>query len=86
MYNDLTQELKLNNNLIFCISGPLKTISRKQLSTKIREKGWHVGDHVTEKTNYLICNSIDLTHTKVRNAIFYNIQIITEETILNILN
>lgn len=88
MQNDLTQELSANfndNDLIFCISGSLNSISRKELIKKIRNKGWHVGDHVTEKTNYLICNDINLNHTKVHNAIAYSIPIITEEKIINMI-
>jgi len=76
----------MQNNLIFCISGYLNTISRKELSKKIRDQGWHVGDHVTEKTNYLICNNINLTHKKVLNAIFYNIPIITEKDVIAMIN
>ena len=72
--------------MIFSISGILFNFTRKQLTEIIRSKNHHVGDHVTNKTDYLICNTINLNHKKVQNAIKYNIPIISEEEALTIIN
>lgn len=71
--------------MIFSISGSLFNYTRKQFTEIIRNKNHHVGDHVTDKTDYLICNIIDLNHKKVQNAIKYNIPIVSEEEALKII-
>ena len=72
--------------MIFSISGILSNFTRKQFTEIIRNKNHHVGDHVTDKTDYLICNIIDFNHKKVQNAIKYNVPIISEEEALIIIN
>lgn len=71
--------------MIFSINGSLFNYTRKQFTKIIRNKNHHVGDHVTNKTDYLICNTINLNHKKVQNAIKYNIPIISEEEALKII-
>jgi len=71
--------------MIFSISGSLFNYTRKQFTEIIRSKNHHVGDHVTNKTDYLICNTINLNHKKVQNAIKYNIPIISEEEALKVI-
>ena len=73
----------MQNDLIFAITGKTK-LGQKAIKKMIRDKGFHVGDHVTEKTNYLIANYSSET-SKYKNALLYKTNIINEETFKNII-
>ncbi len=71
----------MQNDLIFAITGETK-LGQKAIKKMIRDKGFHVGDHVTEKTNYLIANYPSET-SKYKNALLYKTNIINEETLIS---
>lgn len=68
--------------MLISISGELYEITRRELIQGLRDMGHHVGDHVSDRTNYLICNNLDISHRKVRDALKYNVPIITENEAL----
>lgn len=70
----------MQNDLIFAITGETK-LGQSTIKKMIRNKGFHVGDHVTEKTNYLIANYPSET-SKYKNALLYKTNIINEETFI----
>lgn len=70
----------MQSDLIFAITGKTK-LGQKAIKKMIKDKGLHAGDHVTEKTNYLIANYPSET-TKYKNALLYKTNIINEETFI----
>jgi len=70
----------MQNDLIFAVTGKTE-LGQKAIKKMIRDKGFHIGDHVTEKTNYLIANYPSET-SKYRNALLYKTNIINEETFI----
>ena len=70
----------MQNDIIFAITGETK-LGQKVIKKMIKDKGFHVGDHVTEKTNYLIANYPSET-SKYKNALLYKINIIDEKTFI----
>ena len=77
--NEVIIKNKLNN-LIFCITGKLKTFkNRDELISFIENNGGKVVGSISSKVNYLINNDINSTSSKNIAAKQNNIAIITEE-------
>lgn len=70
--------------MFFAVTG-YTNITHNELRKNINEYGHHMGDFVNEKTDYLIANSVSTTR-KYLDAIKYNIPIITEEELMEMLN
>ena len=92
--NDLIKEINLptetnntNNNLTnktFVITGSLNNFNnRDELIEYIENNGGKVVGSISSKVNYLINNDINSTSTKNNKAKQLGIEIITEETLLN---
>lgn len=72
-------------NLIFVITGKLKTFkNRDLLKAEIEKRGGKVSGSVSRKTDYLINNDIHSNSTKNKSAKELGVEIITEEDFINI--
>ena len=69
---------------IFAITGKLTLGSRAVVSDMIRNAGGHVSDHVTAKTDYLVCNKPENT-SKYNNAVKFGTTIINEDKLKKML-
>lgn len=69
--------------MYFAITGQTNR-GQENIKKIIRSKGHHVGDHVYQDTDYLIANYSSLT-TKYKNALLFNIPIITEEELFKLI-
>ena len=61
-----------------CITGTLKTISRKELVTRLKAAGWQVKEDITKKVSYLITNTPDSDSSKNKKANQLGIPKLTE--------
>lgn len=68
---------------IFCITGKLSK-ARNLIQTDIEASGGKVGNSVTSKTNYLVCNKPEAS-TKYKAALEKGLPIITEEELYKML-
>lgn len=69
--------------MYFAITGQTNR-GQENIKNIIRSKGHHVGDHVYQDTDYLIANYFSFT-TKYKNALLFNIPIITEEELFKLI-
>lgn len=69
--------------MYFVITGQTNK-GQENIKKIIRSKGHHVGDHVNQNTDYLIANYPSFT-TKYKNALLFNIPIITEEELFKLI-
>lgn len=69
--------------MYFVITGQTDR-GQEKLKKIIRSKGHHVGDHVNQNTDYLIANYPSVT-TKYKNALLFNIPIISEEELFKLI-
>ena len=68
------------DGLTICITGKLNTYkNREELKQFIENRGGKVTESVTSKTNYLICNDLNSTSSKMKKAKELGISIITED-------
>lgn len=71
----------------FCITGQLQLIqNREKLSNIVESKGGKVTSSVSSKTNYLMCNNLNSTSSKMKKAQELKIPIISEEELLRMCN
>jgi NAD-dependent DNA ligase len=67
----------------FCITG-VTNKTHNEIKKVLRKEGHHCGDHIFENTDYLIANYPSETR-KYRDALKYNIKIINEKELGDIL-
>ena len=81
-------EVKQENTLdgvVFCITGKLNSISRKELTSEIESRGGKVRSAVTRNTNYLVNNNKESTSSKNKTAKDLGIPIISEDEVMNMM-
>ena len=80
-----TNPLPINTNLVFCITGKLNNISRRNLIQHIESKGYSVDKTIKMSTTHLINNDIESTSAKNKLAIKNNVCIITENDAMELI-
>lgn len=85
--NDLTQVSNKLDGKVFCITGSVNIYkNRDELKRALENVGAKVTGSVTSKTNYLVNNDINSNSSKNKKAKELGVEIITEETVKNMID
>lgn len=85
--NDVTQVSNKLDGKVFCITGSVNIYkNRDELKRALENVGAKVTASVTSKTNYLVNNDINSNSSKNKKAKELCIEIITEETVKNMID
>ena len=85
--NNITQVSNKLDGKVFCITGPVNIYkNRDELKRALENVGAKVTGSVTSKTNYLVNNDINSNRSKNKKAKELGIEIITEETVKNMID
>lgn len=77
---------KPNTNIIYvAVTGALNSMKRKDFEKYIKQYGYELSSNI-KQCKYLITNTPDSGSSKNKNAQKYNVEIITEQDFLNLLN
>lgn len=83
--NNINSDLKLSDK-VFVITGSLcRYLNRNELTNAIESMGGKVSGSVSSKTNFLICNDVSSTSSKIQKARKLDIPIITEEDFIDMI-
>ena len=85
--NNVTQVSNKLDGKVFCITGSVNIYkNRDELKCALENVGAKVTGSVTSKTNYLVNNDINSNSSKNKKAKELGIEIITEETVKNMID
>ncbi|MCK5615867.1 hypothetical protein KAR91_79115, partial [Candidatus Pacearchaeota archaeon] len=88
-YIAITEPVEKGNALegkVFVITGKLNTGSRKDIQEKIENAGGKIGSSVNNKTDFLVNNDYQSNSSKNKKALDLNVDIISENSLLDMLN
>lgn len=85
--NNITQVSNKLDGKVFCITGSVNIYkNRDELKRALENVGAKVTGSVTSKTNYLVNNDINSNSSKNKKAKELGVEIITEETVKNMID
>lgn len=82
--NIIDNNIQPKNKLSFCVTGTLSK-GRNKIHEDIQNSGYTVLTSVNRTLSYLVCNDVITASSKIKSAQKYNIPIITEQQLYDIL-